>query len=501
MEQIDTDTLYKALSSRDARYDGRFYVGVTTTGIYCRPICPARPRKENVRFFRSKAEAEKAGFRPCLRCRPDLSPTSIQWQGTGAVVARAFGMINRGEADGNSLSGLAGRLGMTDRHLRRLFREHLGASPMEVAISRRLHLARQLLSQTRLSITDIALASGFNSLRRFNDAFLSTYRRNPRDFRKESEGGAALAADTITLCIPYIDRYDWETLIRYFARHEVYGVDAVEEDCYLRHLKTSGGESYVRVAHLEASRCLLVTLKISDFSEVRQLIDTIRCVFDIDHNPLQIEIPPSCPDAVQEFLAGQAGVRVPGAFDPFETAVSVILGQLVSTAQGRLNLRKLVQSYGEKSKVSHHPRLSHFFPTPAVLAGADLAALGFTRTRANAIKELALAFLSGTLDLSRSCDLSRTRKALLDIKGIGPWTVELIALRCLGDTDAFPASDLIISRALEAYRFLPGQFSPWRSYLALALWKTQAITLSKTAASKKIKAQGADLSKPSESKR
>ena len=500
MEQLDTETLYQALSSRDARYDGRFYVGVTTTGIYCRPICPARPKKENVRFFRSKAEAEKAGFRPCLRCRPDLSPTSIQWQGTAAVVARAFGMINRGDADGTSLSGLAGRLGMTDRHLRRLFREHLGASPMEIAISRRLHLARQLLSQTRLSITDIALASGFNSLRRFNDAFLTTYRRNPSDFRKESVE-AALAADTITLRIPYIDRYDWDTLIRYFARHEVYGVDAIDADCYLRHLKTPGGESFVRVAHLEASRSLQVTLKICDFSEVRQLIDTIRCVFDVDHNPLQIEVPPGCPDAVQAFLAGQAGVRVPGAFDPFETAVSVILGQLVSTAQGRLNLRKLVQSYGEKSRIPHHPRLSHFFPTPAVLASADLTALGFTRTRANAIKELALACLSGTLDLSRSCDLPRTRKELLGIKGIGPWTVELIALRCLGDTDAFPASDLIINRALEAYRFLPEQFSPWRSYLTLALWKTQAITLSKTPARKKIKAPGADLPEPSESKR
>ena len=178
MEKMDSDTLYLAFSSRDSRYDGRFYVGVTTTGIYCRPTCPARPKKEHIRFFRCKAEAEKAGFRPCLRCRPDLAPTSIQWQGTAAVVARAFGMINRGETDGTRLSGLAERLGMPDRHLRRLFQEHLGASPLEVAISRRLHLARQLLSQTRLGITDIAHASGFNSLRRFNDAFVTTYFRS-----------------------------------------------------------------------------------------------------------------------------------------------------------------------------------------------------------------------------------------------------------------------------------------------------------------------------------
>ena len=473
MEEIDTDTLYKALSSRDPRYDGRFYVGVRTTGIYCRPTCPARPKKENVQFFKSKAEAEKAGYRPCLRCRPDLSPTSIQWQGTAAVVARAFGMINRGDADGNRLSGLADRLGMTDRHLRRLFQEHLGASPIEVAISRRLHLARQLLSQTGLSITDIALASGFNSLRRFNDAFVTTYRRNPSDFRKGAEESAA-AAETITLRIPYIDRYDWDNLIRYFARHEVHGVDAIENDCYLRHLKTSGGESFVRVAHLEQSHSLQVSLKIRDFSQIRPLIDTIRCVFDLDHNPRQIEIPHSCPDEVRVVLEENAGLRVPGAFDPFETAVSVILGQLVSTAQGRLNLKKLVEKYGEKSTGSSHPRLSHFFPSPAVLATEDLTSLGFTKVRSNAIRELAAACHAGTLDLSRTCDLARTRKALLLIKGIGPWTVEMIALRCLGDTDAFPASDLIIDRALERYRFLPEQFSPWKSYLALALWKTQA---------------------------
>jgi len=475
---MNTDTLYQALSSRDPRYDGRFYVGVTTTGIYCRPICPARPKKENVRFFRSKAEAEKAGFRPCLRCRPDLSPTSIQWRGTEAVVARAFGMINRGDADGSSLSDLAGRLGMTDRHLRRLFQEHLGASPIEVAISRRLHLARQLLSQTPLSITDIALASGFNSLRRFNDAFITTYRRNPSEFRKLAETPTA-AADTITLRIPYLDRFDWDNLTRYFARHEVYGVDAIDDGCYIRQLKTAGAESYLRVAHLAQSSSLQVSLRMGDFGAVRQLVDTVRGVFDIDHNPRQVTIPPGCPEELRAVLEKGVGIRVPGAFDPFETAVSVILGQLVSTGQGRLNLRKLVEKYGEKSGTPNHPKLSRFFPAPAVLAREDLTALGFTRVRARAISDLAAACLAG-LDLSRSCDIAATRQALMAIKGIGPWTVEMIALRCLGDTDAFPASDLIINRALERYRLLPEQFSPWKSYLALALWKTGAGSPPKT---------------------
>jgi AraC family transcriptional regulator, regulatory protein of adaptative response / DNA-3-methyladenine glycosylase II len=480
MEKMDTDTLYLAFNTRDPRHDGRFYVGVTTTGIYCRPTCPARPKQENIRFFRSKAEAEKAGFRPCLRCRPDLSPTSIQWQGTAAVIARAFGMINRGEADGRKLSGLAERLGMTDRHLRRLFREHLGASPLEVAISRRLHLARQLLSQTRLSITDIALASGFSSLRRFNDAFVTTYRRNPSDFRT-CDGGSAGAANTITLRIPYVERYDWDNLIRYFARHGVHGVDTIEDDCYLRHLRGAATESYLRVAHLPAQRSLQFTLEVGDFSEIRQLVVLIRSVFDVDHNPSQITLPEGCPDDLKELLDAGEGIRVPGAFDPLETAVSIILGQLVSTDQGRLNMRKLVEKYGDASKIAYHPRLSHFFPTPEVLATEDLTSLGFTKVRAGAIKEMALACLEGRLELSRNCDLERTREALLSIKGIGPWTVEMIALRCLGDTDAFPASDLIINRAVEKYSIHPEQFTPWQSYLALGIWKNH------TSATKSLK--------------
>jgi 3-methyladenine DNA glycosylase/8-oxoguanine DNA glycosylase len=210
---------------------------------------------------------------------------------------------------------------------------------------------------------------------------------------------------------------------------------------------------------------------LGDFGTVRQLVDTVRGVFDIDHNPRQVTIPQGCPEELRAVLEKEAGIRVPGAFDPFETAVSVILGQLVSTGQGRLNLRKLVEKYGEKSKIPNHPKLSRFFPAPSVLAAEDLTGLGFTRVRAQAIRDLAAACLAG-LDLSRTCDLAATRQALQEIRGIGPWTVEMIALRCLGDTDAFPASDLIINRALQRYRLLPEQFSPWRSYLALALWKT-----------------------------
>jgi len=477
METAEHDKLYRSLISRDPRNDGRFYFGVTTTGIYCRPICSARPRQENVRFFRSKAEAEKAGYRPCLRCRPDLAPASRQWQGTASVVGRALDMIERGDLDGNRLEGIADRLGMTDRHLRRLFGEHVGASPIEVAISHRLHVARQLLSETRLSIVDIAMAAGFGSLRRFNDAFLATYKRNPRDFRRETAGPEE-AADTIRLRIPYVGRYDWDFLIGYFRNHQVHGVEAVEGNSYLRHVRTGRGESFLRVEHIAEQGCLRLSVRLNDFHELRPLAESVKRVFDSGHNPHQVGIPEGCPEQLWPLLGADGGLRIPGAFDPFETAVAIILGQVVTVEQGRRNLQRLIETCGDRSVVPYHPGLTHFFPSPEVLAREDLTSLGIPRIRAGAIRELALACLDGTVDLSRGCDLERTRAVLRNIRGIGPWTAEMIALRCLCDTDAFPGSDLVIGRALERYPIHLEEYSPWRAYLALAIWKVHATSLS-----------------------
>ncbi|GFO69261.1 AraC family transcriptional regulator [Geomonas limicola] len=471
MDELFATALHQALTARDPRHDGRFYYGVTTTGIYCRPVCPARPKPEHVRFFKSKAEAERAGYRPCLRCRPDLSPSCSQWQGTAAVVARALTIMEREATESDSLGVLAERLGISDRHLRRLFREHLGASPIEVAISRRLHLARQLLSQTSLSVTDIALASGFNSLRRFNDAFTGTYQRTPSEFRKASPQQPG-CPETITLHLPYLPPYDWNTLLRYYARHEVFGTDVVEDGWYLRQLGTPQGPSLVRVRHLPEKACLEVSLTLHSFSDLRPTVAAVRDAFDLDHNPLLI-VPGSAEASVPALAALAGGIRIPGAFDPLEIAVSVILGQLVSTVQGRRNLQKLVERFGTPVPNPLHPRLTHRFPTAEILAREDLSVLGFTKVRAAAINELARAFLEGRLTLSRSCDLAATRQALARIRGIGPWTVEMIALRCLGDPDAFPATDLVLARALAASPFRPDELRPWRGYFALALWKAQ----------------------------
>jgi AraC family transcriptional regulator of adaptative response / DNA-3-methyladenine glycosylase II len=429
---MDRETFYKALRSRDKRYDGRFYAGVRTTGIYCRPVCPARPLLKNVEFYRSAAEAEGAGYRPCLRCRPDLAPSSPLFQGTGAVVQRALRLIHEGGADSASLSKLSDRLGITDRHLRRLFAEHLGASPVEVATSKRLHLARQLLSQTRLGITEIAYAAGFRSLRRFNDAFRKHYKRAPREYRKEiPEGGTGLRLE-----LPVHEPYDWRAHLRFLARHAIPGLEKVENEMYERVLGPAG---VLRVGFVPGK--LLITLEGCEVSRLRGELERVRHLFDTDHNPALLP-------------RGANGLRIPGAYDGFETAVNIILGQLISTEAAR----KLSARFLENGA----------FLSPAQLKDRDLPFL--PRVKAAAIRELARAVHAGEISLLRSAPLEETRARLGAIRGIGPWTVELIALRCLADTDAFPSSDLVVARALQNARVRPNGWRPWRGYLTVRLW-------------------------------
>ncbi|RYZ54990.1 MAG: DNA-3-methyladenine glycosylase 2 family protein, partial [Proteobacteria bacterium] len=466
METQEKLRLYKSILSRDPRNDGRFYVGVKTTGIYCRPICPAKPKIENVEFFKSKAEAEKAGFRPCLRCKPDLSPLSQRWKGTAAVMGRALSLVERGDQGGEEISLIAERLGMTDRHLRRLFQEHVGASPIEVAISRRLHLARQLLTQSDLSVLDVALASGFNSLRRFNDAFVKTYQKSPREFRKEAGEGRE-RDEVLRIELPYSPPYDWSNQLAFFSRHEAFGVELVEGDVYHRHFKTARGSNYFRLKNLPKENRLELEIKVSALEDLRPAIELIRGQFDLSHNPHHIEVSGDEPELLREILSEVRSVRVPGSFNSFEVAVSVILSQLVSTERARENLKKLILRFGEEVKSPPHPQLTHYFPSPAVLKDADYSGLGYTKARSEALRELSRLVDEGEIVLSQSSDLTTTRQQLLAIKGIGPWTVEVIALRCLCDTNAFPAKDLIVARAIEKFGLTAEFLEPWRAYLAL----------------------------------
>lgn len=475
-----TEDLYKALATKDPRYDGRFYFGVKTTGIYCRPICFAKPKKRNVLFYRSPAEAEKAGYRPCLRCRPDISPTSPQWEGTAAVVSRALRLLNDSDPSEISVPFLSERLGLSDRHLRRLFEEHLGVSPIEIAISRRLHLARLLLSQTQMGITDVAFAAGFGSLRRFNDAFLKTYKKNPRDFRKENLLQEISNENTLNISLSYIAPYDWEHLIGFLKHHGTYGVDTVSDDTYKRHGYIGKDYFQISVKNKPSVNQLQIAIQIPQLKVLRPLIERLRHLFDIDHNPHQIQHD-------LHLLKDAGGIRVPGAFDPFETAVSVILGQLVSVEQGRKNVRKLVETFGSKLKTSTQAYLTHTFPSASILAKVDVSVIGIPQARASAIQELARSFSLGTLDLSSHCDLQQTRKSLLAIKGIGPWTVEMIAMRCLRDPNAYPETDLILKRAQKLHKLSTEELSPWRAYAAIGLWKRFAKELSRPGQKRKVK--------------
>jgi AraC family transcriptional regulator of adaptative response / DNA-3-methyladenine glycosylase II len=479
MDLSNKANLYKIVCARDKRYDGRFYCVVETTGVYCRPICPARPKIENISFVRSAAEAEKLGFRACLRCRPDLAPNSVQWNGTAATVGRALTMIARGDADGVFLSTFAQRLGVSDRHLRRLFDEHVGASPVEVATSKRLHLARQLLSQSSLPVTEVAFASGFRSIRRFNESFKDAFQIAPSVVRKTAAVPNETDTNFIKLEIPVIEPFDWPHIFGFLKNHHAQGVESASEHFYRRSFAVGNAIGGVEVSFDKKRSHIAANVFCADTSHLRSIIAKVKTLFDAELNPHAHLQDLDGKHPIAACYVRQLGIRIPGAWDPFETAVTIILGQLVSVEQARYKVKKLVQEFGKKIQHPIFENCSHLFPTAETLMNANLKNIGVTKVREHSIQELSRQVCEGKIDLSRSCDIETTKTQLLAIKGIGPWTAEMIAMRCLGDTNAFPKNDLIIKRALEMHHSLTGDWSPWNSYISLALWKTYAAALSK----------------------
>ncbi|HET9239031.1 MAG TPA: Ada metal-binding domain-containing protein [Oligoflexus sp.] len=456
MRTRDEHNFRKIIERRDPRYDGRFYWGVITTRIYCRPICPARPKPENIRIFKSSTEAEKAGFRPCLRCRPDLAPGSQRWEGTGVSVARALRLMDERAGEALSVADLAESLGMSERHLRRLFLEHLGASPVAIMGHRRLHLARQLIVETQLPLTEIAFAAGFQSIRRFNEAFQELYQRPPSAFRK---GIAEDSNAGLRLRLSVRPPYDWVTILGFLRRHQTYGVERVDETSYARYVP-AGKQKPGQLSVTFAKEALEVEFHHIQLTALRPLMARLRHLFDADHNP---------EDLPRNVARVPLGIRIPGSFDPFETAVSIILSQLVSAAQARQLMQRLVVAHGHRLADDE----IFAFPAPEVLRNAGMENLGLTRQKAEAIRELSRLLSGGTLQLSRTADLSAMRKRLAGIPGVGPWTVELIAMRCLGDADAFPRKDLIVQRLGTPDE---DQWLSQRSYLTQLIWRDYART-------------------------
>jgi len=467
MKDLNDDALKAIIARRDRRFDGRLYFGVKTTRIYCRPVCPAKAKPENILIFRSPSEAENHGYRPCLRCHPDVAPGSRLLDGTMKTVSRALRIIHDSADENLNVESLACTLGVTDRHLRRLFDEHLGASPIEIMITQRLHFAKQTLQETALPVAEVAFASGFRSLRRFNEAFKSRYHSTPTEFRRRR--GVA-SDDRVSLKIPIRLPYDWDTLLTFLKRHETYGIELIGGDTYRRFIPQGNTFGSVVIAHRPKQDYLSAQFIDVPLTEIRFVLARIKTLFDTDHNPANMPVTKPLEPR---------GIRVPASFDPFETAVSIILSQLVSTTNAKALLRRLVEQFGQKiGEFSGQPVFA--FPSPAVLATAKVEKVGMTQTRAAAIRELAKAVLAGAINFKAPMDFAVAERKHLGIKGIGPWTAAMVSMRCLGNPDAFPELDLIVRRALASNLVNPSQWATSRAYLTHCLWRDYGQTLTKT---------------------
>jgi AraC family transcriptional regulator of adaptative response / DNA-3-methyladenine glycosylase II len=478
--EIDRESCLAAFLGRDRRFAGRFYAGVTTTGVYCRPGCPAPlPKPRNVCFFACAAAAEEAGFRACRRCRPETAPGTPAWTGTSATVARALRQIEAGRADGAPVGALAARLGVGERQLRRLFAGHLGASPVAVARTRRLHFARRLLDDTSLRMSDVALAAGFSSVRRFNEAMRAAFGAAPTALRRAS--GPSPGVGGITLRLSFRPPFDGDALVSFLAARAVPGVEAVSEGIYRRTAELEGSAGLVEAVVDDGRGALLVRL--SGFPPAVALEAARRAgrLFDLDADPAAIAAHLGSDPLLAPLLARRPGLRVPGAWDPFETSVRTILGQQVSVRAARTLAARLVARFGRPLPPDLAVEgLTHLFPAADDLAEADVASIGLPARRGETIRSLAREVALGRIDLGPAASLEEAEGRLAGIAGIGPWTARLIALRALGEPDALPAGDLGLRKALAAGGGpLPSPadvtararaWRPWRSYALIHLW-------------------------------
>jgi len=467
--ELNRDICYRAVKSRDPRFDGRFFTGVTSTGIYCRPVCPAvTPRKKNVEFYACAAAAEKAGFRPCMRCRPETSPGTPAWLGTSATVSRALRYIHEGALDDNSVEELADRLGMTGRHLVRLFDDHLGTSPVAVAQTRRVHFARNLIEQTSLPMTRIALAAGFGSVRRFNVLVKQTFKRTPTQLRQRAGAGAPIS-DTFVYRLAYRPPYDWTQFTGFLAGRAIPGVEVVEAGVYRRTITLGDGSGFLEVTPEQGHLQLRVSLP--DLKGSIGLVARVRRLFDCGADPAEIGEALSRDRMLKPLVRARPGLRLPSAWDPFEMAVRAILGQQISVKGATTIAGRLVKRCGTPL-AQPTEGLTHLFPSPATLAAADLSGLGLTSKRSETVRVFAEAVASNQLVLDAPQGVDEFVSRFVKLPGIGPWTAQYVAMRALGEPDAFPDGDLGLKHASGGVdlKTRSERWRPWRAYAALHLW-------------------------------
>ncbi|HEY5646607.1 MAG TPA: AlkA N-terminal domain-containing protein [Pseudomonadales bacterium] len=454
----------RARRARDPRFDGRFYVGVVTTGIYCRPVCPARlPAEANVRYYPSPASAQEAGFRPCLRCRPETARRLPEWTLGSQTVVRGMRLIDAGFLDQHPVQALAGRLGISTRHLNRLFLDELGATPKSLARSRRVQLAKRLIDGSSLPLADVAFRSGFGSLRRFNAEVKETYRRAPRELRRSRPNPAA--GDELRLRLPVRGPYHYDWVFDFLAQRSLPGVEAVTGQSYRRALFVDDEPA----GWLEVQRRddgLELSVPAAAVGHLGDLLARVRRLFDLDADPLTVEAALEADPVLGAQIRRDRGLRVPGAWDGFEITVRAILGQQVSVARARDLAVALCDRFGGGR-----------FPSPARLVDADVAAIGMPGKRGEAVRCLARAVLDGRLQLDEGADPDTLREELLSLPGIGAWTAGYVGMRVARDPDAFPEADWVVLKVLQkqarAARAQAEAWRPWRSYAVMVLWRME----------------------------
>ncbi len=477
--ELDPSICYRAVQARDVRYDGRFFTCVKTTGIYCRPICPARPPKlENCSFVPTAAAAQAAGFRPCLRCRPESSPDLDAWRGTSATVSRALKMIEGGALDDGDVASLAERLEIGERQLRRLFGHHIGAAPVTVAQTRRVLLAKQLIHQTDLSMIEVALASGFGSVRRFNETFQRLYHRPPSELRRRAP--ASSPAPEISLMLPYRPPYDWASMIHFLKARAIAGLEVVTKDSYSRVIELGEVTGSITVAHLPGQSALRVAVRFPRLNALSVIIARIRRMFDLSAEPKSILAVLSSDPILAPLVLARPGLRVPGAWDGFEIAVRAVLGQQITLKAATQLASRVVSAVGPRVTDSMGiPGLTHAFPSPKRFEAETLASIGMPKARAAAIAKVAAAIRADPHLFDPRRDLVEAVARLRNLPGIGEWTAQYIAMRALGESDAFLAADVAVQRKFAMYGpRLTGsellaraeRWRPWRAYAVLHLW-------------------------------
>lgn len=477
--RIDERACYRALETRDPRFDGRFFVGVASTRVYCRPICPARtPKRSNVRFFTCAASAQEAGYRPCLRCRPESAPGSPAWMGTSSTIQRALRLIDEGALDTGNATELALRLGIGERHLRRLFARHLGTSPDALARTRRVLFAKQLLDETQLGMAQIARAAGFTSVRRFNATLRSTYGVTPTTLRGRR---TYPASGDLRLFLAFRPPYAWETQLDYLRARAVPGVERVTNSTYERTFAIAGEKGTLRVSLSAHRNALEVRIQGSHAAALLPIVTRLRRLFDLDADPAAINAHLRRDPRLRPAVRKTPGLRLPGAWDGFELAVRAILGQQISVRAATTLAGRLARLYGDPLLGVSEP--THVFPSALALADADFDGIGITGARMHALRSLARAVCDGTIRFDGTQESATLLESLRAIDGIGEWSCAYIAMRVLQDPDAFPAGDLGLRRSFAKGKSRPSArdleqraepWRPWRAYATFHLWREEA---------------------------